>query len=229
MPRRSALLVSLLCLLALATVACCCPFGGRPEPVVSPTPTRTQRLIPSPAATVTKRPAATAVPTPTATAASRPTPTARSLWNQIAASVPDEPNTAFRLTLTDEQLTQMAKEGAEQDSEVDLDNVAVMVHPEGMVIAATVTLVEADRDLDVEMEVVPLVVDGGVRLEVNRLDLKDFPPLLSDLMIPLVTELLNDKLDFFNRMQQGWDGVRPLEITSLDLQEGAIIVEGVTR
>ncbi len=123
----------------------------------------------------------------------------------------------------------MAKEGAEQDSEVDLDNVAVMVHPEGMVIAATVTLVEADRDLDVEMEVVPLVVDGGVRLEVNQLDLKDFPPLLSDLMIPLVTELLNDKLDFFNRMQQGWDGVRPLEITSLDLQEGAIIVEGVTR
>lgn len=229
MLRRSILLLSLLCLLALAAVACCCPLGGRPEPVVSPTPTRTRRLVPSPAATVTKRPTATAAPTPTVPAPSMPTPTARSLWNQIAASVPDEPNTAFRLTLTDEQLTQMATEGAEMDSEVDLDNVVVMVHPEGMVIAATVTLAEADRDLDVEMEVVPIVVDGGVRLEVNRLDLKDFPPLLSDLMTPLVTEILNDKLDFFNRMQRGWDGVRPLEVTSLELQEGAIIVEGVTR
>lgn len=154
---------------------------------------------------------------------------ARSLWDQIAASVPDEPNTAFRLTLTDEQLTQMAAEGAESDSQVDLNDIAVMVHPEGMVIAAAVALEDMDRALDVEMEVVPIVVDGGVRLEVNRLDLKDFPPLLSDLMTPLVTEILNDKLDFFNRMQQGWGGVRALEITSLELQEGAIIVEGVTR
>jgi hypothetical protein len=154
---------------------------------------------------------------------------AGSLWDQIAASVPDEPNTAFRLTLTDEQLTQMATEGADSDSGVDLNDMAVMVHPEGMVIAATVKLEEMDRALDVEMEVVPIVVDGGVRLEVNRLDLKDFPPLLSDLMTPLVTEMLNEKLDFFRRMQQGWDGVRPLEVTSLELQEGAIIVEGVTR
>jgi hypothetical protein len=229
MPRRPALLVSLLCLLTLAVVACCCPFGGRPASVVSPTPTRTRRLVPSPTATVTKRPTVAAVRTPTPTAPSKPTPTGQSLLNQIAASVPDEPNVAFRLTLTDEQLTQLAMEGAERDSEIDLSNVAVMVHPEGMVIAAELRLEETGRELDLEMDVVPTVVDGGVRLEVNRLDLKDFPPLLSDLVTPLVTEVLNDKLDFFNRMQQGWDGVRGLEVTSLELQEGAMIVEGVTR
>ncbi len=229
MLRRSVFLVSLLCLLTLAAVACCCPFGSRPEPVVSPTPTRTQKVVPSPMATATRRPTSTAVPTPTLAAPSNPTPVAGSLWDQIAASVPDEPNIAFRLTLTDEQLTQMATEGAESDSEVDLNDMAVMIHPEGMVIAATVTLEEMERALDVEIEVVPIVVDGGVRLEVTRLDLKDFPPLLSDLMTPLVADILNDKLDFFNRMQQGWDGVRALEITSLELQEGAMIVEGVTR
>ncbi len=229
MPQRSVLVVSLLGLLALAVVACCCPFGSRPEPVVGPTPTRTRELALASTATATKHPTATAVPTLTATAPSGPTPSARSLWSQIAASVPAEPNATFRLTLTDEQLTQLAMEGADKDSEFDLNNVVVMVHPEGMVISAAVKLEETDRDLDVEMEVVPIVVDGGVRLEVNRLDLKDFPPLFSDLMTPLVTDILNDKLDIFNRMQQGWDGVRALEVTSLELQEGAMIVEGVTR
>jgi len=49
---------------------------------------------------------------------------------------------------------------------------------------------------------------------------------LSAFIAPLVTEMLSDRLDLLDTMQQSG---RPFEITGIELGDGVMIAEGLTR
>jgi hypothetical protein len=133
------------------------------------------------------------------------------------------------LRLTDDQLTELAIEGVAKDSTVDMEHLTVNVQPQGIQIAALVRLTSVDREFDLETALVPMLLNGRVRFEVSQLEIKNYPPLLSRLVAPLVTDVLSQKLDLFDQLQQGGAGARGFEITKLELQEGAILIEGVTN
>jgi len=147
-------------------------------------------------------------------------------WPGPFGSLPSEPNQPFRWTITDDQLADLVREGTEGGAEYELTDVAVAIHPEGISVGVTVYTAALDQQLEVEIEFIPLVVDGGVDMEVTRVDLKNMPGLLSAFIAPLVTEMLSDRLDLLDTMQQSG---RPFEITGIELGDGVMIAEGLTR
>ena len=148
-------------------------------------------------------------------------------WPGSFGSLPSEPNQPFQWTITGDQLADLIREGTEGDAEYELTDVAAAIHPEGITIAVTVSTEALDQHLEVEVEFVPFVVDGRVDMEVTRVDLKGMPKMLSAFIAPLVTGMLSDRLDLLDTMQQS--GARAFEVTSIELGDGVMIAEGLTR
>jgi len=162
-------------------------------------------------------------------ATARPTSTPASLWEQIVATLPQGSNQSFRLTIAEEQLARLIIDAAEKEAGVDLERLTTSIHPESIQVTALARFEAVGQELDVEVEIVPAVVDGQVRLRVNRLEIRNYPKLLSALIAPVVTNILDQQLDLFNQMQQDENGDLRFQITGLHLQEGAMIIEGVTN
>jgi len=89
-------------------------------------------------------------------------------------------------------------DAAEEDAGVDLERLTMSIRPENIRVTALAKFAAVGRELDLEVEILPAVVDGQVRLRVNRLEIRNYPKLLSALIAPVVTNILDQQLDLFN-------------------------------
>jgi len=229
MKTRQALLTSLalLCVQLMAS-SCATPT---PTPTNTPTPTATATRSWTATATPTKLPTATATftpepsLTPTVTATFTPSPTP-----EIADRLPKEPNQAFELVISEGELTRLAMEEAAQIIDADYERLVVRIHPEEVVVTAVARFPgAAPRGLEIEAHGIPVVIDGTVRFEVTRLQMHDSYQQLTDFLRLIISNTLDRALYFLHPAREARIRAFDLTVTAVELQEGAMVITGITE
>jgi len=151
------------------------------------------------------------------------------MWQQVAARLPKEPDQPFELTITEDELTQLVLEEAAQSVEVEYEGLAIEIQGRRVVVTMLAEFQTLGTRLDIAAEGVPIIVDGQVRFQINKLDMQDrFFPLTEWLTLSL-TNTLNRGLYFLQPTQKAHIRSASFHATTIQLQEGAMIIEGFTR
>lgn len=230
-PHRWATLVVVI----LLSAACAQPTV---TPTLAPTATPAPSLVPT--ATASSTPTSTALPTATATSTQTPTPTPSATPTptsvptatpELAERVPREPDLPFELTVTEDELTRLVLEAAAKDAEVKYDRLTVQISPDRILLRAFILLKWAGPEawVTVEADGVPSVEEEQLRFHVSRLWIEDYNRYLLADEVPWVTRILNESLYFLQptRRSEAWP-VR-LRVAQVQLNDGAIRIEGITQ
>lgn len=231
-------------MITLALVTSLCAACGAAEPTATPTavptatvaasavPTATQSATPtaSPTLTQTSTDTPTATPEPTATATPTVTPTATpSPTPKAADRLPKGPNLAFQLTIGEEELTQLVMGEAAQIVDAEYEGVAVKIHPDKIVVRLFAKFTVAGLGLDIEAEGVPVVVDGTVRFPIHRLTMEDAYQQLTEWVTLSVSNTMGRALYFLQPQREADIRAVHFTVTGVQLQEGAMVIEGITE
>jgi hypothetical protein len=177
-------------------------------PAPRPQPRSTRPAPP----TATLRPAApTATPSP-----AKPTPTATA--GKTLPTLPATPGAPFRVTMSNQQLTEAVKLYLAQHPEVPFSDPQVQVHPDGVEITGKARV----GGLSVPVRVWGLItlVDNVPYFEVTNVDLGQAP--LPGSIKNIITALLDQSVDFsqFNL---------PMVVQDIQLGEGQVTITGTAK
>jgi hypothetical protein len=161
-------------------------------------------------------PTATDVPTPTATL--RP--------EDRLPTAPDEP---FTLVVHEAELTTLAASEAAQMVNAEYDRLSVRVLPDGVRVSVVVKMLIAPKGVQVEAQGIPIVQDGQVRFRIDRLDLLDEYQQLTDMVTSALTGTMERALYFLQPSREAHIRAVDLTVIAVELQQGAMVIHGVTE
>jgi len=210
---------------------CAC---GAPAPVPTHTPLPSQTPLPTPTATRTLQPTPTPTLVPTRTATATPVPTATAIPTPTATLPPEQrlpsaPNQPFTLVIGEDELTALAASEAAQIVDAQYDQLLVRVLPDGVRVSVVVKMLIVPRGVQVEAWGVPTVMDGQVRFRVERLELNDAYQQLTEMITLALTGTLERALYFLQPSREAHIRAVDLTVTAIELQPGALVIQGVTE
>jgi hypothetical protein len=200
---------------------------GTSAPAPTHTPVPTETLVPTATATATPAPTATDTPLPTSTATVTTVPTATTVPTPTPTLRPEDrlptaPNEPFTLAISEEELTTLAANEAAQMVNAQYDQLSVRVLPDGVRVSVVIKMLITPKG-------VPFVQDGQVRFRVDRLDLRDEYQQLTEMITLAVTGTLERALYFLQPSREAHIRAVDLTVTAVELQQGAMIIRGVTE
>lgn len=222
MTRRS----QLQCLTCILVLAAACRASPTPVPTRSaslrpPTAGPTSTAVPSPSATAT--PSTTSTSSPSATATITPVAPANRVV-ELALKGTGQP---FAVTVTEQQVSELVFQTARKDIEASYHRVEVKIAPDKMTITAFVQMEAADAGVTVVGEGVPVIVDGQMRFQLNKITIEDRHAQLTQFLTQVVVNTLNKSLYLLQPTQQSdltWFNFRA---TRIELHAGDMLIEGV--
>jgi hypothetical protein len=144
--------------------------------------------------------------------------------------LPKEAGQSFQLLIGEEELTELALQEAEQIVGAWYERLTVRIHPDTVLVTAFGTFYPAaPRGIDITAEGIPTVVDGQVRFQVTQLTLHDAHTQLTEVIRIVIRNTLDGALYFLDPEREAHIGAVQFTTTQVRLQEGAMVIEGVTE
>jgi hypothetical protein len=161
---------------------------------------------------------------PTATLS--PTPTATLHPEKRLPAAPDEP---FTLVINEEELATLVAIEAAQIVDAEYDQLAVSVLSDGVRVSVVVKTLIVPKGIQVEAQGMPVVHDGQVRFRVDRLELLDEYQQLTEMITLALTGTLERALYFLQPSREAHIRAVDFTVTAVELQQGAMVIHGVSE